>query len=97
MEIRSRFGKAEKMEQIGRRVIRDYMPDEHQEFFSRLPYLLVGSVDLAGRPWAPVLAGPPSPSSTAPTSPPWGSSSRPGGATGSAAAKSRWDAPVESG
>lgn len=58
-EIQSRFGKAEKMAQIGRRVIRDYMPDEHQEFFSLLPHLLVGSVDLAGRPWASVLAGPP--------------------------------------
>ncbi len=58
-EIQARFGKAEKMEQIGRRVIRDYMPDEHQEFFSLLPHLLVGSVDLDGRPWASVLAGPP--------------------------------------
>jgi predicted pyridoxine 5'-phosphate oxidase superfamily flavin-nucleotide-binding protein len=39
--------------------IRDYMPEQHREFFPLLPFLLVGSVDAQGQPWASVLAGPP--------------------------------------
>jgi len=35
------------------------MPDQHRKFFAQLPYVLVGSVDGRGRPWASVLAGEP--------------------------------------
>ena len=35
------------------------MPDEHRDFFAELPWMLVGSVDAAGRPWASVLVGEP--------------------------------------
>jgi predicted pyridoxine 5'-phosphate oxidase superfamily flavin-nucleotide-binding protein len=41
-ELQSRLGIEDKMEQLGPRMVRDYMPEEHQEFFSRLP-LLIGS------------------------------------------------------
>jgi predicted pyridoxine 5'-phosphate oxidase superfamily flavin-nucleotide-binding protein len=58
-EIQSRLGIEDKMAELGRRMIRDYMPDEHQEFFSRLPLLVVGTIDPVGRPWASVLAGEP--------------------------------------
>lgn len=58
-ELQARFGLREKMDQIGRRVIRDFMPDEHRELFAQLPWLLVGSLDDAGRPWASVLTGDP--------------------------------------
>ncbi|MEN8133332.1 MAG: pyridoxamine 5'-phosphate oxidase family protein, partial [Pseudomonadota bacterium] len=37
----------------------DYMPDEHRAFYAQLPFLLIGSVDTAGRPWASVLVGRP--------------------------------------
>ncbi len=47
------------MEIIGRRSIRSFMPDQHREFFAELPFLLVGSADGTGQPWASVLAGPP--------------------------------------
>ncbi len=47
------------MEALGSRVIRDFMPDQHQEFFARLPLLIVGTVDACGQPWASVLAGKP--------------------------------------
>jgi MOSC domain-containing protein YiiM/predicted pyridoxine 5'-phosphate oxidase superfamily flavin-nucleotide-binding protein len=40
-------------------MVRDYMPEEHQEFFSRLPLLIAGTIDSVGRPWASVLAGEP--------------------------------------
>ncbi|WP_240932864.1 pyridoxamine 5'-phosphate oxidase family protein [Pelagibius litoralis] len=54
-----RAGLRDKMEGVGRRVIRDYLPDQHRAFYGLLPFLLVGSVDEAGRPWASLLAGPP--------------------------------------
>ncbi len=58
-EIQSRLGIEAKMEELGRRMIRDYMPEEHQEFFSRLPLLMVGTIDPVGRPWASALTGEP--------------------------------------
>ncbi len=57
--IQSRLGIQGKMEALGSRVIRDFLPDQHQEFFARLPLLMVGTVDACGRPWASVLAGEP--------------------------------------
>ena len=50
-------GVHERMCEIGPRVIRDRMPDQHREFFEQLPTLLVGSVDESGRPWASMLSG----------------------------------------
>lgn len=50
-------GLRERMAEIGPLVIRDHMPDEHRELFEKLPTLIVGSVDAAGRPWASVLSG----------------------------------------
>jgi hypothetical protein len=58
-EIQSRLGVREQMENLGQRVIRDHMPDEHQRFYGQLPFLLLGSVDKSGRPWASVLVGRP--------------------------------------
>ena len=43
----------------GPRVIRDHMPDQHREFFAQLPFLVAGTVDSEGQPWASVLAGEP--------------------------------------
>lgn len=50
-------GSEARMREIGPRVIRDHLPDQHREFFEQLPMLLVGSVDERQRPWASVLAG----------------------------------------
>ncbi len=35
------------------------MPDQHRQFFSQLPFLLIGSIDSSGLPWASLLAGKP--------------------------------------
>jgi ferredoxin-NADP reductase/predicted pyridoxine 5'-phosphate oxidase superfamily flavin-nucleotide-binding protein len=48
----------ERMEVIGQKVIRDYMPDQHREFYHQLPFMVVGAVDADGRPWATLLEGP---------------------------------------
>lgn len=49
---------SERMEVIGQKVIRDYMPDQHREFYHQLPFIVVGAVDADGRPWATLLEGP---------------------------------------
>ena len=50
-------GVAERLHELGPRVIRDHMPEQHREFFEQLPTLVVGSVDAQQRPWASMLAG----------------------------------------
>ena len=52
-------GVAERMEEVGKRVIRPFMPDQHRLFFAGLPFVIVGSVDEEGWPWASVLSGEP--------------------------------------
>lgn len=54
-----RIGVREKMNVVGQHAIRDFMPDQHREFFAQLPFVIVGTVDGAGQPWASVLANPP--------------------------------------
>ncbi|MGY4495390.1 pyridoxamine 5'-phosphate oxidase family protein [Pseudomonas sp. TE3610] len=56
--LQQRFLASERMDEIGPRVIRDYMPDQHRDFYHQLPFMLVGAVDADGRPWATVLEGP---------------------------------------
>jgi MOSC domain-containing protein YiiM/predicted pyridoxine 5'-phosphate oxidase superfamily flavin-nucleotide-binding protein len=58
-EIQSRLGLEQKVEELGRRMIRDHLTGEHQAFFAQLPLLIVGTLDPVGRPWASVLAGAP--------------------------------------
>jgi ferredoxin-NADP reductase/MOSC domain-containing protein YiiM/predicted pyridoxine 5'-phosphate oxidase superfamily flavin-nucleotide-binding protein len=58
-EIQRRLGVADRIEQLGRRMIQRRMPDRQQVFFSELPLLFVGTADATGRPWASVLYGQP--------------------------------------
>jgi predicted pyridoxine 5'-phosphate oxidase superfamily flavin-nucleotide-binding protein len=57
--VQSRAGVRDKIAAIGSRVVRDFMPEQHREFFRQLPFVLVGSIDAGGQPWASVLANPP--------------------------------------
>jgi predicted pyridoxine 5'-phosphate oxidase superfamily flavin-nucleotide-binding protein len=56
--LQAQAGSREQMAVAGPRVIRDYMPDQHREFFAQLPFLVVGSLDASLQPWASVLAAP---------------------------------------
>lgn len=58
-EIQSRLGIRDKMEKLGRRIIRNEMPEANREFFAQLSLLFVGTTDGAGRPWASALVGRP--------------------------------------
>ena len=57
--LQQRAGVAERMAVFGRKVIRDFLPEQHRVFYGQLPLLLVGAVDPAGDPWASVLEGQP--------------------------------------
>lgn len=57
--IQEKVGVAERMEGVGQRVIRDFMPDQHREFYGQLPFIVLGSVDGEGDAWATFLEGQP--------------------------------------
>lgn len=58
-ELQARAGVRGRLAEIGHKVIRDFMPDQHRELFAKLPFLVAGSLDDERRPWASLLAGPP--------------------------------------
>jgi len=57
--MHARLGITEPMEAFGRRVIRTFMPRQHQDFFAQLPFLVVAAVDDTGAPWATIVEGRP--------------------------------------
>lgn len=57
--LQRRLGVAERMEDQGRKVIRNFMPDQHRQFYGQLPFIVLGAVDDAGAPWATLLEGKP--------------------------------------
>lgn len=57
--IQTRVGVRDRIEQQGRRMIREFMPDQHRQFYGQLPFLVVATVDPAGRPWASLVVGQP--------------------------------------
>lgn len=58
-QLQTHVGVHERMEVLGRRVIRSEMPDQHRTFYQQLPFMLFGAVDANGHPWASVLEGEP--------------------------------------
>ncbi|AIR84991.1 pyridoxamine 5'-phosphate oxidase family protein [Pantoea rwandensis] len=57
--LQQQAGVAERMAEVGQRVIRDYMPDQHRDFYAQLPFIVAGSVDAQGDAWATLLEGQP--------------------------------------
>lgn len=53
------IGQRDAVEAMGRRMIRDHMPAQHQAFFPLLPAVVIGLLDEQGHPWATALSGPP--------------------------------------
>ena len=58
-EIQQRLGVRHQMERFGRKVIRDYMPKQHQDFYQQLPFIFVAHADKKGWPWASIVLNPP--------------------------------------
>lgn len=57
--LQTRAGVRDRLEALGRRVVRDYMPEQHREFYAQLPLIVVGSVDDTGQPHASMWFGEP--------------------------------------
>ncbi|TCF96979.1 pyridoxamine 5'-phosphate oxidase [Paraburkholderia strydomiana] len=55
----TRAGFIEAADSAGRRSIRDYMPDQHRQFYAQLPYMIVAGIDQSGQPWATMRIGRP--------------------------------------
>ena len=58
-QLQAQLGVADKMESVGQRVVRDFMPEQHRDFYGQLPFIVVGSVDASGDAWATFLEGHP--------------------------------------
>ena len=56
--LQETLGLVERMDAIGRKVIRPFMPDQHRALFMKLPMILISHLDDRGRAWASVLGGP---------------------------------------
>lgn len=57
--LQEKVGVADEMAAVGPRAVRDHMPEQHRDFYAKLPFILVGSVDKKGDPWSTVLVGKP--------------------------------------
>lgn len=57
--VQARAGVRESAARVARAVMREAMPEQHQELFEKLPYLLVATLDNERRPWASFVAGAP--------------------------------------
>jgi len=48
----------DRQHELGLRMIRDHMPDQHRDFFAMLESVHIGAVDASGHPWAILRTGP---------------------------------------
>ncbi|MGI9424363.1 MAG: pyridoxamine 5'-phosphate oxidase family protein [Hyphomicrobiaceae bacterium] len=58
-QVQERLGVRDKIENFARRVVRDHMPDQHRDFYQQLPFVVLGTVDDAGRSWSSIVTGAP--------------------------------------
>lgn len=58
-ELQRLEGVEDLLGRVGPKLIRPFMPKQHQVFFESLPFLVLAGLDAAGRPWASLRAGPP--------------------------------------
>ena len=56
--LQQRSGMRARMAEVGPRVIRDFMLEQHCNFFEQLSFVIVGALDSTGQPWASLLAAP---------------------------------------
>ena len=56
-EVQTRLG-VRGIEDWARKVVRPYLPAEHRDFHTALPFLVVAARDDKDRPWATLLTGP---------------------------------------
>ena len=57
--IQTRLGVRETMEHWGGQVIRPWLPQQHRDFYTQLPFVIAAAEDTDGRVWATMLTGKP--------------------------------------
>ncbi|SCW80842.1 hypothetical protein SAMN02927900_05156 [Rhizobium mongolense subsp. loessense] len=57
--LQTRLGVQARMDEVGRRVVRDHLIDQHREFYPLLPMVVLGAVDRDGDVWATLRSGRP--------------------------------------
>ena len=57
--MQSSAGVADRMAEVGKRVIRDHLIDQHRQFYPLLPFVVLGAVDPAGNAWTTLRGGRP--------------------------------------
>lgn len=50
---------ADRLSRLGPQLVRDHLPEQHRQFYSLLPFIVVGALDGRGQPQATLLVGPP--------------------------------------
>ncbi len=59
LQMQRRAGALEKMDELGRKWIRNHLTEQQQSFYPLLPFAVLGAVDKQGDVWATLRAGPP--------------------------------------
>lgn len=59
LQMQRQAGVADQMDALGRKFIREFLLDQHREFYSSLPFIVIGAVDRHGTPWASIRSGRP--------------------------------------
>lgn len=57
--LQRQAGSFESLAEIGPRIIRSALPQQHRDFFAQLPFVVTGAADADGQPWAGILSGRP--------------------------------------
>lgn len=57
--LQRELGLADRLEEIGKRMIQRELPEQHRAFYPQLPFIIAGSVDRADDAWATLIAGEP--------------------------------------
>jgi ferredoxin-NADP reductase/predicted pyridoxine 5'-phosphate oxidase superfamily flavin-nucleotide-binding protein len=56
-QVQERLGVRELIEPWARQAIRPFMPDQHRDFYTMLPFVVGAARDLEGQPWVTLLEG----------------------------------------
>lgn len=59
LELQTRAGVVARLDEVGRSFIRDFMPQQHRDFYARLPFIIIGAVDQRAQAWATLRASSP--------------------------------------
>lgn len=59
MLLQKHVGVHDQMAQWGPKLIRDFMPEQHRNFYAQLPFIIAAAVNADGQVWAGILTGQP--------------------------------------